>query len=509
MGAGGGPEMLCGVGAPRPPGFGAGEEVGGGGAGAVDQGGAAEQADVGCRESVHLADGTEGDVLRGPLADAADGAEAGDGFIDGPEGAEEVGVGDGGFGECLQGGLARGGHAEAEGLCGGDAFGGGEDVGEGGMGTLRGGDGFAVERDELTGETAGGDDGDLLAEDGADGEFEAVPSSGGAQAGALGDEGSEQRVVGEMRVDGLDVGADVEHAADTGDDGGERFDVGEVDGDAEALVLGEVGDGDGAGGSIERDGAAIGGLLDDFDAGDGAGAEVGEHRLPIVGRAVAEAEGDAGVGCGSCGGLAAEGAGRAVEEVVEGFVEAAEAAESGGQRDFGHGHAGFVDELLGEEDAAGLGDRDGRGAEMLVEEAAELALAEAEAGGEGFDGGGRAVEGAVGDEGECAGDGIRSAAPGGELGCGLGPAAEAGTEAGFLRGGCGGEEAAVLRPGGAGGTDGAAIDAGGGDADEDQAVETGVPALECAIADFLCGEFHGRILSLVGGENSRFSDMVI
>ena len=129
--------------------------------------------------------------------------------------------------------------------------------------------------------------------------------------------------------------------------------------------------------------------------------------------------------------------------------------------------------------------------------------------GEGFDGGGGAVEGAVGDEGEGAGDGVRGAAPGGELRGGLGAAAEAGTEAGFLRGGGGGEKPAMLEFGRARGTDGPAVDAGGSDADEDQAVETGVPALQCAIAGVLGGEFHRRILSLAGGENSRFSDMVI
>ena len=58
-------------------------------------------------------------------------------------------------------------------------------------------------------------------------------------------------------------------------------------------------------------------------------------------------------------GLAADGAGWTVKEIVEGFVESTEAAEAGGERDFSHGHLGFVDELLGEENAAGLCDGDG------------------------------------------------------------------------------------------------------------------------------------------------------
>jgi hypothetical protein len=63
---------------------------------------------------------------------------------------------------------------------------------------------------------------------------------------------------------------------------------------------------------------------------------------------------------------------------------------------------GFVNELLGEEDAAGLRDGDGRGSEVLMEEPAELAFADAEAFGQGFHGCAFAVEGAVGDESQCA-----------------------------------------------------------------------------------------------------------
>jgi hypothetical protein len=90
----------------------------------------------------------------------------------------------------------------------------------------------------------------------------------------------------------------------------------------------------------------------------------------------------------------------------ERFVEAPDAAKTGGEGDFGHGHVGFVYELLGEEDAAGLRYGDGGCSEMLVEEPAELAFADAEAFGEGFYGCAVAVEGAVGDESEGAGDGV-------------------------------------------------------------------------------------------------------
>jgi len=64
--------------------------------------------------------------------------------------------------------------------------------------------------------------------------------------------------------------------------------------------------------------------------------------------------------------------------MVEDFVEPAHAAEARCHGDFCHGHAGFMDEMFGEEDAPGLCDCDGRGSEVLEEESSELALAEAE-----------------------------------------------------------------------------------------------------------------------------------
>jgi len=90
--------MLGCVGSPRAPGLGAVEKAGGCRADAVEYGSPAEQADVRCGEGVHLADGAESDVLGGPFADAADGAEACDGLVDGSERAEEIGVGDSSLG---------------------------------------------------------------------------------------------------------------------------------------------------------------------------------------------------------------------------------------------------------------------------------------------------------------------------------------------------------------------------------------------------------------------------
>jgi|SRR5271170_2080159 len=97
---------------------------------------------------------------------------------------------------------------------------------------------------------------------------------------------------------------------------------------------------------------------------------------------------------------------------------------------------------------------------MLEEEAAKLALADAETVGEFFYGCGGAVEGALSDESEGTRDGVRGSTPGGEIGCGFGAATEAGAEAGLLRGGGGTEETGVFELRAASRADRAAVNSG-------------------------------------------------
>jgi hypothetical protein len=70
---------------------------------------------------------------------------------------------------------------------------------------------------------------------------------------------------------------------------------------------------------------------------------------------------------------------RAAEQSEEGFVEAAHAAKSRGEGDFGHRQSRLMNELLGEEDAPGLGNRHRGSSEMLAEQATQLPFTEAEA----------------------------------------------------------------------------------------------------------------------------------
>jgi len=74
--------------------------------------------------------------------------------------------------------------------------------------------------------------------------------------------------------------------------------------------------------------------------------------------------------------------GRAGVGFLEAGVKAADAAEAGSQSDLTHGKAAFINQLLGEMQAAGLRDGDWAGAQMLKKETAKMARADPQASGE-------------------------------------------------------------------------------------------------------------------------------
>jgi hypothetical protein len=76
----------------------------------------------------------------------------------------------------------------------------------------------AEPRGDAAGERAGGGDGDLLAEDRAEGELEAAHRAGDAEAGARGDEWPEHGVGGEHGDDRSRVLVEAEQVADQGND---------------------------------------------------------------------------------------------------------------------------------------------------------------------------------------------------------------------------------------------------------------------------------------------------
>jgi len=93
-----------------------------------------------------------------------------------------------------------------------------------------------------------------------------------------------------------------------------------------------------------------------------------------------------------------------MKKIAEYFIEPSQAAESGCQRNFRHGHSRFVNELLGKKHASGLRNRDGGSAKMLREQPPKLAAAYAKAVGQSFYAIVVAIKGAIGNESERAGN---------------------------------------------------------------------------------------------------------
>ena len=140
------------------------------------------------------------------------------------------------------------------------------------------------------------------------------------------------------------------------------------------------------------------------------------------------------------------------------MVEAAQASVAGSVRDLRHGKHGLVEQPLGEMKPARLRDGDGRRADVTQEQAVKVTRSYADARSQLFDD--SFVQRAVVNEPQRTADDRGGAEPRGRAGRRLGPAAQAGPEAGS-RGGGGGRVVADVRAlAGRRWADRAAIDAG-------------------------------------------------
>ncbi len=310
-----------------------------------------------------------------------------------------------------------------------------------------------------------------------------------------------------MGADSGHVGAEIKHPAYAGDDRWQRADLGKPDGDGKAVPPAKVGDLDRSLLAILNHRSAVDLAGDLFNAIDGAGAQPGQHGVPVVRGPVAKLDGDADIGGGPLrqghDGAAPQRRRRPPEQLLESLVEPPHATVTGGQRDLGHGQAGLMDQLLGEQNPTGLGHRHGRGAQMLVEQAAQLPLTDAEAFRKTVHTGILAVQGAVLDQGQGARHRVGRSPPGAGLrGC-FRSAAEAGTEARLLGGGGGRKEAAMLELGRARRADRPAVDPGGGDPDEHAAVEAPIAGLKSPVANLRINQVHGPELAM--GEGSALA----
>src|SRR6185437_4723071 len=233
--------------------------------------------------------------------------------------------------------------------------------------------------------------------------------------------------------------------------------------------------------------------LDAFDAGDRAGAQEIEHGSPVIGRPVAQEQRHFAVHAGRyvAAGRSAQRRGRSLKQGRKSLVEPAQATEPGCHGDLGHRQGCLVDQLLGEQDPAGLGNRYGRGAEVLTEQPAKLPLADPQPIGQGADA--CLVQHTHLDERKRSRDGVRNTAPSAEIWRGLRPAAETWPEAGLL--GCSGGwiEDDILRARGPRGADRTAINPRRLDGREEAAIKAGVADRDGAVAGVVV-EVHTALL---------------
>ena len=92
-----------------------------------------------------------------------------------------------------------------------------------------------------------------------------------------------------------------------------------------------------------------------------------------------------------------------MKKIPEYFIESPHAAESGGQRNFSHRQARFVNELLGKKHTPRLCYRDVRGSKVLKEQSSKLAFPYAKTFRQCFYACAIAIKSAVGNQSQCAG----------------------------------------------------------------------------------------------------------
>src|SRR5690606_37830776 len=293
------------------------------------------------------------------------------------------------------GGERRGpppGQAEAGQVGRGELLGGGEQVVEGGV--IGGGAGPPRDPAE---QGAGAGHGDLLAYDGAYGQFEAVPRAGYAQPGTFlrprAERGGRERA-----GDRVGVGVQVEQATGAGDDPGQAARGGDRGDQVHVPVRG--GEADPAAG----DGAGVAVLVHPFQAGDGAYGQETQEGVGVEREAVVQPQGEGERALGeaplrgavrgarvprppvSASGLRRSGArsagarggaqltGREAVRLLHGRVELADAAEPRGERDVRDRQRRLGEQLLGQQQPPRSGHGQGTDPQLGDEQAVQVAF---------------------------------------------------------------------------------------------------------------------------------------
>ncbi len=288
-----------------------------------------------------------------------------------------------------------------------------------------------VKSDKLPGQPTRGSHGNLLAQHGPHRDLESVPSSGGPQPGTLRYQPGKHRIAGQMVADGLDVRAQIEQPPHPRNDGGQQPDIRKADADTQTLPLRQVGYFNTSHGSIDLHRAQVASALHDFNARNGTRPQEGEYALPVIGRTVAKPKGDVFLSLPRRV-LSTQSARRTMKQPEKCFVEPPQAAEARRHGHIGHRHPCLVDKLLREQHPPRLRHGNRRRPEMLKKQASQLAFAQAQTSGKLFNAVAVAIERALGDQSQGAGNSIRGPAPRSKIGGRFRPAAKTRTKPGIL-----------------------------------------------------------------------------
>ena len=419
-----------------------------------------------------------GDVVSGPWSDPGQGHPAGDEVVQHALAVEvhtsvQYRARDGAHGVG-----ARAGQADAGEVGFGQRFRRGEKMMQPGCETFR--QRFAELLRQSCRERTSGRHADLLADDGAHGDLEAVPAAGQTQARTFFQQRPQARIVRQRGGDGMRIRIQVEHAPQAVDDVQQPCRRHAVQLELQGmLVVRPRAHPQPSRRGGRADHARIAVLVHRFHPGQGAAAQEIQHGDEVVRRPITQPQyqraflGDHG--------LPTQIARRHPVGFQEGGVESPHAAEARSQGHFGNRQTGFGQQLFGEQQPARAMHADRRGAQPVREQPAQLALAQAHALGQCR----QRLFGQYSliDQFQCACDRFVAASPGAVTWRKFRAAAQAWPVAGRFGGGSIAVIGDVDRFGGGGRAHRAAIDASAFHCDEEQPVEARIAAQTRLFAD--------------------------
>lgn len=253
---------------------------------------------------------------------------------------------------------------------------------------------------------------DLLAENCARRELEAVPAARNAKSGNSGDALGQGSVGLEASHDILPICIEIKHGAYALDDEEERTRIAKLNTHGEPVMRVGQGNFKIAVASVQRDRPPITAGIDHFDAWRGTRRQKSQHLLPRVGRTEAKAEEvfifwlDSLLVC-KCPDLAW----CPMVDLADGGVKAPHATEAGSYGDLRHREARFINEFFCEMQAASLSDSAGRCSEVPEKQPAEMPRANSQVVCERFYA--AVFEAIFSDQPQGPRDGVRSSKPGG------------------------------------------------------------------------------------------------